>query len=63
MNCVKGKNQTISPDVFWPMRGEKAESGEISFAAIRETVRQILQEDYPKIQQKPEQADSAEQGD
>ena len=57
----KGEKSDYIARCILAYEGEKAESGEISFAAIRETVRQILQEDYPKIQQKPEQADSAEQ--
>ena len=57
----KGEKSDYIARCILAYEGEKAESGEVSFAAIRETVRQILQEDYPKIQQKPEQADSAEQ--
>ena len=57
----KGEKSDYIARCILAYEGEKAESGEISVAAIRETVRQILQEDYPKIQQKPEQADSAEQ--
>lgn len=57
----KGEKSDYIARCILAYEGEKAESGEISFAAIRETVRQILQEDYPKIQQKPEPADSAEQ--
>ena len=57
----KGEKSDYIARCILAYEGEKAESGEVSFAAIRETVRQILQEDYPKIQQKPENADSAEQ--
>ena len=57
----KGEKSDYIARCILAYEGEKAESGEVSFAAIREIVRQILQEDYPKIQQKPEQADSAEQ--
>ena len=57
----KGEKSDYIARCILAYEGEKAESGEVSFAAIREIVRQILQEDYPKIQQKPEPADSAEQ--
>ena len=57
----KGENSDYIARCILAYEGEKAESGEVSFAAIREIVRQILQEDYPKIQEKPEHADSAEQ--
>ena len=57
----KGEKSDYIARCILVYEGEKAESGEVSFAAIREIVRQILQEDYPKIQQKPEPADSAEQ--
>ena len=57
----KGEKSDYIARCILAYEGEKAESGEVSFAAIREIVRQILQEDYPKIQQKPEHADSAEQ--
>ena len=57
----KGEKSDYIARCILAYEGEKAESGEVSFAAIREIVRQILQEDYPKIQEKPEHADSAEQ--
>ena len=57
----KGEKSAYSAKCILGIEGERAESGEVSFAAIREIVRQILQEDYPKIQQEPEHADSAEQ--
>ena len=57
----KGEKSDYIARCILAYEGEKAESGEVSFAAIREIVRQILQEDYPKMQEKPEHADSAEQ--
>ena len=57
----KGEKSVYIARCILAYEGEKAESGEVSFAAIREIVRQILQEDYPKMQEKPEHADSAEQ--
>ena len=57
----KGEKSDYIARCILAYEGEKAESGEVSYAAIREIVRQILQEDYPKMQEKPEHADSAEQ--
>lgn len=45
----KGEKSDYIARCILAYEGEKAESGEVSFAAIREIVRQILQEDYPKM--------------
>ena len=50
----KGEKSDYIARCILAYEGEKAESGEVSVAEIREIVRQILKEDYPEKAEKTE---------
>ena len=48
----KGEKSDYIARCILAYEGEKAETGDISHAEIKEIVRQILKEEYPKTQEK-----------
>lgn len=58
----KGEKSDYIARCILAYEGEKAESGSVSVAEIREIVRQILKEDYPeKAEKKTEPSDREDQ--
>lgn len=57
----KGEKSDYIARCILAYEGEKAESGEVSVAEIREIVRQILKEDYPGKVEKTEPSDRENQ--
>lgn len=57
----KGEKSDYIARCILAYEGEKAESGEVSVAEIREIVRQILKEDYPEKVEKTEPSDREDQ--
>ena len=57
----KGEKSDYIARCILAYEGEKAESGSVSVAEIREIVRQILKEDYPEKAEKTEPSDREDQ--
>lgn len=57
----KGEKSDYIARCILTYEGEKAETGDMSHAEIKEIVRQILKEEYPKIQEKMVDTGLAEQ--